>query len=117
MPSDKDAREKYQLTLKEYREREFAKCIQKDEVRITVNLDDIPVDASYTGPKLEKIEDLTSEWVVELMGYLKEGKVLHKKYAFMIMVKCREIFEKDKSLVHIQVPEDGEITVCGDVHG
>jgi hypothetical protein len=27
MPSDKDARDKYQLTMKEFREREFAKCI------------------------------------------------------------------------------------------
>lgn len=34
MPSDKDAREKYQLTLKEFKEREFAKCIEKEDVQI-----------------------------------------------------------------------------------
>lgn len=59
-----------------------------------MNLDDIIVESTYTGPKLDKIEDLTSEWVVEMMGYIKSGKVLHKKYAFMIIVKCREIYEK-----------------------
>lgn len=52
-----------------------------------------------------------------MMDYLKGGKVLHKRYAFMIILRCREIFEKDVSLVHIQVPADGEITVCGDIHG
>lgn len=117
MPSDKDAREKYQLTLKEHREREFAKCIEKDEVRIQVNLEDILVEASYTGPKLDSIDQINTEWVVELMNYLRGGKVLHKKYAFMIMLKCRELFEKDQSLVHISVPDDKEVTVCGDVHG
>lgn len=52
------------------------------------------VESTYTGPKLEKIEDLTAEWVVEMMGYMKSGKVLHKKYATMIILRCREIFEK-----------------------
>src|ERR1700692_3262266 len=35
----------------------------------------------------------------------------------MIILRCRELFEKDASLVHIPLPEDSEITVCGDIHG
>lgn len=72
MPQDKDAREKYALTLKEHKAREFAKCIEKEDIRIKINLDDITVEASYTGPKLEKIEDLTAEWIEEMMQYLKD---------------------------------------------
>lgn len=68
---------------------------------MNINVDDIFVEPSYTGPKLEKIEDLTAEWVVEMMDYYKNQKILHKKYATMIIVKCREIFEKNPSLVHI----------------
>lgn len=83
------------MTLKEHKAREFAKCIEKDEIRIKINLDDIPVETTYTGPKLEKIEDLTAEWIGTMMDYLKDGKVLHKRYAYMILVKCREIFEKE----------------------
>lgn len=49
LPSDKDARDKFTLTQKEWKAREFAKCIVKEEARIEVNLDDIPVEASYTG--------------------------------------------------------------------
>ena len=44
-------------------------------------------------------------------------KVIHKKFAIMILLRCREIFEKDASLVHITVPDDKEVTVCGDIHG
>lgn len=35
----------------------------------------------------------------------------------MIILKARDIFEKEQSLVHINVPSDKEITVCGDIHG
>jgi serine/threonine-protein phosphatase 5 len=35
----------------------------------------------------------------------------------MIILKARDLFEKDKSLVHITIPDDEEITVCGDIHG
>jgi serine/threonine-protein phosphatase 5 len=44
-------------------------------------------------------------------------KVIHKKFAIMILLRCREIFEKYASLVQITVPDDKEITVCGDIHG
>lgn len=84
---------------------------------MNINIDDIIVEASYVGPKLDKIEDLSAEWVVEMMEWMKNQKVLHKKYATMIIVRCREIFEKNQSLVHINVPDDKEITVCGDIHG
>jgi hypothetical protein len=71
LPNDKDARDKYQLTMKEHKAREFAKCIEKDDIRVNINLDDMVVEATYTGPKLENIEDLTPEWVVEVMDYYK----------------------------------------------
>jgi serine/threonine-protein phosphatase 5 len=51
------------------------------------------------------------------MDWQKDQKTLHKKFATMIILKARDLFEKDASLVHITVPDDEEITVCGDVHG
>ncbi len=35
----------------------------------------------------------------------------------MIIMRARELFEADKSLVEIKVADDEEITVCGDIHG
>jgi serine/threonine-protein phosphatase 5 len=51
------------------------------------------------------------------MEWMKDGKVLHKKYATMIILRCREIFSKFDTLVHIPIADDKEITVCGDIHG
>ena len=51
------------------------------------------------------------------MDYCKNGNVLHKKYEIMLIQKCSELFDLDKTLVSINVPDEGEITVCGDIHG
>ena len=88
-----------------------------DDEKIAVNVEDIIVEDSYPGPRLNSYEDLNAEFVVKMMEHMKGQKLLHRKYATMIILKCRDIFEKDQSLVHINVPEDREITVCGDIHG
>jgi len=49
--------------MKEHKEREFAKCIMKDDERIVVKVEDIVVEDSYAGPRLETPEDITPEWV------------------------------------------------------
>ena len=68
-PQNKDARDKYATTLKEHKEREFAKCIQKDDERIVVNLDQIEVEASYSGPRLDGADQINGEWVQKLMEH------------------------------------------------
>lgn len=76
------------------------------------------VEASYEGPRLDNgIEELNREWVESLLDYMKQSKVLHKKYASMIINKANDLFEAEHSLQYINVPDDVEITVCGDVHG
>jgi len=35
----------------------------------------------------------------------------------MIILKASELFEKEDNMVEISVPDENEITVCGDVHG
>jgi len=84
-PKNKDARDKYELTLKEHKLREFAKCLGYDNTKIELNVEDMIVEDTYSGPRLDKIEDLNHEWVLKLQEYMKEGKVLHKKYATMII--------------------------------
>ena len=69
--------------------------------RVNINVDDIPVESSYKGTKFDKVEDIDSAWVQSLMQYQKDRKVLHKKYAAMIIVRARDLFEANKSLVDI----------------
>lgn len=35
----------------------------------------------------------------------------------MLIMRAKEIFEKNKSLVDITRADEEEITVCGDIHG
>mmetsp|Transcript_8651 Transcript_8651/g.13417 ORF Transcript_8651/g.13417 Transcript_8651/m.13417 type:complete len:211 (+) Transcript_8651:659-1291(+) len=117
-PKNKDAREKYDNTLKEFKEREFQKCLGYEDQRVNVNVDNIMVESSYDGPRLEKSTDeIDSDWVVKLMAHQKAQKNLHKKYVSMIIVKARELLEKNPSMVDVTIPDDEEITVCGDIHG
>ena len=67
MPQDREARSKYEETLKEFKLREFAKCIQTDDKKIEINLEDLQVESSYTCPRLEDIDDITTQWVIDLM--------------------------------------------------
>ena len=116
-PQNRDARAKYELTLKAFKEAELAKAIYCEEKKVEVDIQSINVDASYDGPRLETIDDVTPEWVESLMEYQKNQKILHRKYASMIIMKATEIFDQADTLVHIHLDDLEEITVCGDIHG
>eukprot|EP00668_Euglena_longa_P011442 GGOE01013846.1.p1 GENE.GGOE01013846.1~~GGOE01013846.1.p1 ORF type:complete len:495 (+),score=91.64 GGOE01013846.1:52-1485(+) len=118
VPKDKDAKVKYTECEKEVKKARFMKAIESEDslpVSETVKVDEIAVPGSYTGPRLES--DMTREFIIELMAYLKEQNCLHKKYALKIMLQARALFSSYKALIDIQVPDDKTITVCGDIHG
>ena len=79
--------------------------------------DEIFVESSYNGPKLESIDEITAEWITSVMDLQRDQKKLHKKYVTMIIAKATEIFEKEQTLQHITIDDLEEITVCGDTHG
>lgn len=117
-PKNKDAREKYQEVMKEHRLREFQKCLGYGDSTVDIKIEDIEVESGYAGPRFEKSTDeISEEWVKSLMQWQKDRKTLHKKYACMIILKAKEIYGKNLSLVDIHREDDEEITVCGDIHG
>lgn len=58
--------------------------------------DEIFVESSYNGPKLESIDEITAEWITTVMDWQRDQKKLHKKYVTMIIAKATEIFEKSR---------------------
>jgi len=119
-PKDKDAQLKYNECKKIVHQQAFAKAIAVEDNHVSVvdslNLDQMTIEADYTGPALEDGK-VTHKFVEELLPYLKNQKRLHKKYAFQILVTIKEYFSTLDSLVEITIPEDEKLTVCGDVHG
>ena len=57
------------MTLKAHKEQLLAAAIEYKDERVEVNVDDIHVEASYSGPKFDSVEEITPEWVVSLMEW------------------------------------------------
>jgi serine/threonine-protein phosphatase 5 len=116
-PQNREARQKFEDTKKEFSLQMFAAAIVSEEKKLVVDTEGMVVEAGYQGPTLATIDDLTPGWVQTCMDWFRDQKKLHRKFATMIIQRATEIFEKEESLVHVPIDDLEEITVCGDVHG
>lgn len=118
-PQDRDAREKLKMCQKQVQSEKFALAVACDKtkpMRETVDVTKMTVDSTYNGPVYKK-GAVTAEFCKELMEWQKNENVIAKKYAYEICLDMIELLQSSAALVDITVPEDGEFTVCGDVHG
>ncbi|XP_024003941.1 serine/threonine-protein phosphatase 5 isoform X2 [Eutrema salsugineum] len=74
------------------------------------------VEPQYSGARIEG-EEITLDFVIQMMEDFKNQKTLHKRYAYQIVLQTRKILLALPSLVDINVPNGKHFTVCGDVHG
>jgi hypothetical protein len=51
------------------------------------------------------------EFVKAMLQEFKEQKLIHKRFAYEIMMKALELFRQQPALVDIPVPDDGHFTV------
>ncbi|XP_065655533.1 serine/threonine-protein phosphatase 5 isoform X2 [Hydra vulgaris] len=119
-PNDKDARLKYNECKKIVHQHAFAKAIKIDDQKSIIeslDIESMAIESEYTGPILKDGKTVTIEFMDELITQLKDQKKLHKKYAFQILIDIKSYFEKQPSLVEINIPENEKLTVCGDIHG
>ncbi|KAH9596076.1 Serine/threonine-protein phosphatase 5 [Schistosoma haematobium] len=123
-PSDKMAREKLTECRKIIRRKAFEKAIAVEDQPSPLesfDLSTITVESSYDGPHLEQDSNgkyfVTESFMLALMEHYKSQKVLHKKYAIIIMKDIFLFLRGLPSLVDIKVPEQSKFTVCGDIHG
>ena len=68
-PQNVDAREKYNMTLKNFREDQLRKAVEREDVKVEINAEDIVVEGSYTGPKFENTDEIDPAWVESLMEW------------------------------------------------
>ena len=81
-----------------------------------LDVDSMAVDASYDGVRLEKNE-MTQEFIDDMIERFKHGKLIHKKYVYQIIIAVRNIVYNEPTMVEVDIPEDVQLTVCGDTHG
>eukprot|EP01095_Lingulamoeba_sp_RSL-Kostka_P011893 TRINITY_DN462_c0_g1_i2.p1 TRINITY_DN462_c0_g1~~TRINITY_DN462_c0_g1_i2.p1 ORF type:complete len:357 (-),score=106.15 TRINITY_DN462_c0_g1_i2:161-1231(-) len=75
----------------------------------------LEIEETYTG--LHVPENIDMDFVKTLLDYYKEEKKLHKKYIYQIQLQALELLKSYPNIVDVEIPEDDEVTVYGDVHG
>lgn len=124
VPKDPDAAAKAKLCEKILREDAFQKAIEMDApIESTIDVDDVQVDNSYHGPRLEKDAPVTMDFVQDCIEHFRAEKLLHRKYVMMLLLRGIELFKSLPTLLSVPLPRDqtgavcGTLTVCGDTHG
>ncbi|XP_035205647.1 serine/threonine-protein phosphatase 5-like, partial [Stegodyphus dumicola] len=74
------------------------------------------IEDCYNGPNLENGQ-VTLEFMRNLMETYREGKKLHRRYAYQILLDVKALFEQTPTMVEVTIPGDSKFTVCGDIHG
>jgi serine/threonine-protein phosphatase 5 len=80
-----------------------------------IDVDSIAVDDSYDGARLGA--EMTQEFIDDMTERFKNGKTLHKKYVYQIVMAVKKIVYDEPTMVEVDIPKDVELTVCGDTHG
>ena len=75
------------------------------------------VETSYSGIVLPEDLKIDHEWVLGVMEDMKNNKFLHKKYLVQIIGKIKDYYSLKPSLVDVEIPDEDEFNVCGDIHG
>lgn len=118
VPSDKDAKLKMAECEKIVKRMSFEAAIELgDEPSAAegLDLDSMVVDATYDGVKLEN--EMTQEFIDDMIERFKTGKKIHKKYVYQIVLAVKQIVYDEATMVEMQIPDDAKLTVCGDTHG
>lgn len=119
-------KKKLQECEKEVKRQKFeeALAVPDEEVVLvssTIELETMRVEDSYSGPRMKGSNEegytIDLEFVEAMLKEFKEQRLVHKRFAFEILLKAQALFKAEASLVDITVPPEEHITVCGDVHG
>lgn len=120
-PNDADAKKKYTECKKIVQQNAFEKAIRVEEnitsVADSLDLESMTIEGKYDGPRLQDDKIVTKEFMEKLLEHYKDRKLLHRRYAFQILVDIRQYFMSQPTLVDIDVPDGNKFTICGDIHG
>lgn len=117
-PNDKDAKLKLAECEKIVRRVEFFKAIEVGDAPSAaegLDIDSMAVDEDYDGAKLGN--EMTQEFITDMLERFKNGKKLHRKYVYQIILAVKRIVYEEATMVEMEIDEGKQLTVCGDTHG
>ena len=119
VPDDADAKAKHDICEKEVKRLRFLSAIETADAlppSKTIKYEEMTVDPSYNGPRIAG-EQITESYVAAMMEHFRLEKKICLKDMVFILLQVLKMFSSLPNIVHVTIPEDEEITVCGDTHG
>ena len=117
-PNNKDVQLKLKECDRAVKQLNFFAAIEvgdEPSVADSLNVDTIAVDSSYDGMHLGN--EMTQEFIDDMTERFKNGKTIHRKYVYQIVIAVKNIVYNEPTMVEVDIPEDVQLTVCGDTHG
>ncbi|CAG9572398.1 putative serine/threonine protein phosphatase type 5 [Leishmania major strain Friedlin] len=117
VPTEKDARQKYDLCEKELKRIRFENAIKSKDcepVSTTIKLGTIA--ASYDGPRIEN-DTITVQFVEAIQEHFRVEKKIDRRDVVFMLLGVLKLFKSYPNFVTVTVPDGEDITVCGDTHG
>lgn len=117
-PNNRDAQLKLAECEKIVRSAEFFRAIElRDEPSAAegLDLDSMVIEPDYDGVKLG--DEMTPEFITDMLERFKNGKKIHKKYVYQIVIAVKKIVYDEPTMVEMEIADDATLTVCGDTHG
>lgn len=118
-PSNRIASHHLSEASKIHKRLEFEKAIATEDEKLAadtiteiINNGGCEIEEDYTGPTLQ-----TPNLIDSLINYFKQGKTLHKRVLWDLILTTMELFKKEQSLVDVDIPDNTHVTVFGDTHG
>lgn len=114
-PNDKDAKAKFTECRKIVQQIAFNKAIAVEEKSgvaesIADEVEAMVVEDKYEGPHLENGK-VTKDFVHQLLEHYRNQKLLHKKYAFQILLDARSYFMEQPTLVNVTVSTSSKLLI------
>lgn len=117
-PSDAEAKLRLRECEKVVKRIEFLKAIEIGEPPSAsegLELESMTVEDEYDGKRLEAV--MTQEFVDDMIERFKNGKKIHKKYVYQIILAAQKLVYDEPTMVEVKVEKGNRLTVCGDTHG
>lgn len=118
-PNDKNARLQFEQCQKIVKRDAFLKAIEVGDLPSAaegLDLDAMVVEDGYDGVRLDGNE-MTKEFVDDMIERFKNGKKIHRKYVFQIILAVKDLVTTEPTMVETEIESDAKLTVCGDTHG
>lgn len=117
-PANRDARVKLADCQKVVRQLQFFEAIEIGDPPSAaegLDVESMAVPSDYDGVHLGS--EMTQEFIDDMTERFKNGKKIHMKYVYQILIAVTKIVHDEPTMKEVQVPDDTTLTVCGDTHG